>query len=270
MVNIRINETKEDRISDIKQMIIDYNAHLNRFRPRTEVDLEKDAKMLIRLAANNKIENYLDFVLRPVFHGKYSEKGVLTSLDSVLKFEPKLMEEYCMKLIQNPEFQKGLERKMSQLKVGAIYLKELRDEENAFYYLLDRKITARILNKTIYYCDLPSRSKSYENFRQIKQALEDVENEYEATGIGVFERLEITEQERLKRVYDKLQRREAETIEKLRQLEIQMYSTPVKEEKESKPNRDVKYKQCSDCGSWHNAQYNRCAPCNNFSAKNDK
>lgn len=269
MVKLRIKQTKEDLISNIKEMIIDYNTHLNRFDSRTDDDFEKDAKMMTRLVSNNRINNYLDFILRPVSHGKYVKKGVLISLDSVLKYESSIMEEYCLKLIQNPKFQKNIESRISRIKIGTIHLKEMREEENAFYYLLDRKITQRILNKTIYYCDLPSRSESYENFRQIKQALEDVENEFKATNIGIFQRLEITEQERLKSLYIELERREAVSLEKLRQLKIQMYSTPT-EVKKDKSINDIAYKQCNDCGAWHNAQYNRCAPCNDFSAKNDQ
>lgn len=272
MVGLSINDTKDDRINDIKRMIVDYNSQLTRFKPRTEEDFEKDARMFIRLASRNMIKNYLDFIHRPVSHGKYPEKGVLTSIDSIVKYEPIFIEEYCLKLIQNPELQVNLEQAMSRVKIGIINLKELKDEENAFYYLLDRKISERIGNKTVYYCDLPSRSEAYENFRQIKQALEDVENEYEATGVGIFERLEIIERERLKRVYDKLEKREAESIEKLRQLKIKMLTPTPKEnaQVEEANHNGITYKRCNDCGAWHNAQYNRCAPCNDFSAKNDR
>ena len=35
-------------------------------------------------------------------------------------------------------------------------------------------------------------------------------------------------------------------------------------------SKTPKFKQCNDCGAWHNAAYNRCAPCNNFRASNDR
>lgn len=46
---------------------------------------------------------------------------------------------------------------------------------------------------------------------------------------------------------------------------VESYSNP-----KNNTSNTPKYKQCDDCGAWHNAAFRRCAPCNNFRASNDR
>lgn len=261
----------KDRIRYIKLMIQVYNSRLTQFKPSEEKDIEEVAQKIIRYVKNGIIKNYCDFLIKTAFTPNFNERKMIVSLENVLDYEWKILDEYKKKVTKSKAPLEIINKNINKFESSFKYLKDLLEEEQAFYLLVDKKINHRVLNKTGCFDDSKKNIRC-DDFEKIKIALEDIRNEYEATGVGIFERLEITERDRLKRVYDKLEKQEAESIEKLRQLKIKML-TPAPKEKlqEEKTNHNgITYKRCNDCGAWHNAQYNRCAPCNDFSAKNDK
>lgn len=273
---------RHEIIGKIKKMIFDYNKQ---FHYCFLDKLEKKMTYCFRILKNVKHEEHLsfsDFMYKRLW---LSENNILTgphyilTIDEILNFEKECRNSLIKALAENHEFSRNIEERLQNFEQGIEILKRLKNEEDYFFLLLDKKITERALNRTVFYDEKRYMDNfQYQNFQQILQGIEDIKCEYNATKICVQTRYHIMENERISRIYQKLNERDLKTINELKELKIKMIDKAL--ELKSKPeepihfninyDNKITYKQCNDCGAWHNSAYNRCAPCNNFRAINDK